>query len=215
MSKNKRTNPLFQFLLGLLLCLLIISASVTVTLNFRPLYYLDISLLGIEQMSGMSRADIIKNYDALIDYNSLFNHDPLEFPTLTMSETGRIHFEEVKKVFDLFGYMALILLLPVIIGMIISHRHRSGSYLITGGILGILIPAALGALIYTNWDMVFVKFHEIVFRNDYWIFDASTDPVIMMLPDTFFMHCAIMIIALIIIASILCIIIGIRKALRR
>ena len=41
--------------------------------------------------------DIRSNYDALIDYNSLFNHQPLKFPTCAMSESGRIHFEEVKK----------------------------------------------------------------------------------------------------------------------
>jgi integral membrane protein (TIGR01906 family) len=43
-----------------------------------------------------------------------------------------------------------------------------------------------------------------MFRNDYWIFDEATDPVIMILPDAFFLHCAVMIILLILIGSLLC-----------
>ena len=92
-----------QIIGGIVVCLLIISFSVTLTLNFRPLYYADIQNLHITELSGREEKDIRSNYDALIDYNSLFNHQPLKFPTCAMSESGRIHFEEVKKIFDFFG----------------------------------------------------------------------------------------------------------------
>ena len=59
------------------LMLFIISAAVTITLNFRPLFYFDIDYLDIEAQSGFSKEDIRKNYDALIDYNSMLNHDTL------------------------------------------------------------------------------------------------------------------------------------------
>ena len=59
--------------------------------------------LHITELSGREEKDIRSNYDALIDYNSLFNHQPLKFPTCAMSESGRIHFEEVKKIFDFFS----------------------------------------------------------------------------------------------------------------
>ena len=68
----------------------------------------------------------------------------------------------------------------------------------------VAIPAALGVLIALNWETVFVLFHKIVFHNNYWIFDAATDPVITILPDTFFMHCALMILALVVLGSIIC-----------
>ena len=38
------------------------------------------------------------------------------------------------------------------------------------------------------FDKLFVLFHEIVFRNDYWMFSSVTDPVIKILPEEFFMH---------------------------
>ena len=66
------------------------------------------------------------------------------------------------------------------------------------------LPAALGVLIALNWETVFVLFHKIVFNNNYWIFNAATDPVITILPDTFFMHCALMILALVVLGSIIC-----------
>lgn len=37
-----------------------------------------------------------------------------------------------------------------------------------------------------NWEAVFIMFHKIMFRNDYWLFDEALDPVITILPDTFF-----------------------------
>lgn len=205
---------LFQLLLGLMMCLLIIAGSVTATLHFRPLYYLDISLLHIDRLSGLDRAVIIRNYDALIDYNGLFSRSPLVFPDFVMSETGRIHFEEVKRVFDLFGWMCIILLPLVIIGILIARRSRNRAWLAVAGVLGLLIPAALGFCIMKWWDKVFVIFHELVFNNDYWIFDETTDPVITILPDTFFMHCAIMILALIVISSIICLVFSRKKRKR-
>lgn len=204
MAKKSLSHTIFQILLGLIFCLFIISASVTVTLNFRPLYYADIHLLNIPETSGRTEEDIRMNYDALIDYNSLFNHEALSFPTCAMSESGRIHFEEVKRIFDLFGWMAIITLPLVIAGIIITRRWHHYLWLRLAGIFSIILPVLLGIMIAVNWDYVFVTFHQLVFNNDYWIFDETTDPVITILPDTFFMHCALMIFALIIICSIIC-----------
>lgn len=50
--------------------------------------------------------------------------------------------------------------------------------------------------------------HELREDNWHWVtitgFDEATDPVIMILPDAFFFHCAVMIILLILIGSLLC-----------
>ena len=45
------------------------------------------------------------------------------------------------------------------------------------------------ALMLVNFEQVFIAFHEVLFRNQDWIFDPNTDPVINMLPDTFFLEC--------------------------
>ena len=82
----KKNNVVFHTVLALVLTLTIISVSVVFTLAFRPLYYLDISALDIPEQSGYSEDEIRENYDVLIDYNLSFGKEPLEFPTLAMSE---------------------------------------------------------------------------------------------------------------------------------
>ena len=94
-------------LMALVLTLTIISVSVVFTLAFRPLYYADINALNIPERTGYSEEMIRENYDVLIDYNLSFGEEELEFPSLPMSESGRIHFEEVKDIFNLFKYTAI------------------------------------------------------------------------------------------------------------
>ena len=189
---------------ALVLMLFIISAAVTITLNFRPLFYFDIDYLNIEAQSGFSKEDIRKNYGALIDYNSILNHDTLEFPTLPMSEGGRIHFEEVKQLFVAIEYIFIasgIIGLALILLMICKFKEIL--FLKLAAILTIAIPAVLAILISINWEAAFVTFHHIFFNNNYWLFYPDKDPIILMLPDEFFFHCAAMILILVVLGSLI------------
>ena len=189
----------------MILC--IISVSVVITLNFRPLYYFDIGYFDLVEKTGYTEEMIRENYDVLIDYNSVFFRDALEFPSLPMSEQGRIHFVEVK---NIFVFIQAVLLPVSLIGSIIgilALKKQKPAYLKLTSVLSIGLPALLGILIALNWDRFFVIFHEIFFNNDYWIFDYKTDSVIRILPDGFFMHCALMILLLIVLGSLICFII--------
>lgn len=200
----KKGNFVFHTILALVLTLTIISVSVVFTLAFRPLYYLDISALDISEQSGYSEEEIRENYDVLIDYNMSLGKDKLEFPTLAMSEPGRIHFEEVRDIFNIFKYMAMAGVVLSIGGIVFCIRRKEYRYLKLTSILAIALPAVLGLLVALNWDWAFVTFHHIAFDNDYWIFDPLTDPVITILPDTFFMHCALMILGCVVLGSVVC-----------
>lgn len=200
----KKGNFVFHTILALVLTLTIISVSVVFTLAFRPLYYLDISALDISEQSGYSKEEIRENYDVLIDYNMSFGEDKLEFPTLAMSEPGRIHFEEVRDIFNIFKYMAMAGVVLSIGGIVFCIRRKEYRYLKLTSILAVALPAVLGLLVALNWDWAFVTFHHIAFDNDYWIFDPLTDPVITILPDTFFMHCALMILGCVVLGSVVC-----------
>ena len=208
MKQSRFSYFVFDAVTAFVLFLFILSFAVTFTLNFRPLYYMDIEWLGIEERSGMTEKEIRENYDVLIDYNSMFTDEELKFPTLAMSETGKIHFEEVKDIFVGFQKTTLV---TVFLGLAaVFLQRRSGRqrkrYLKYTGVFTILFPAVLGAAMAINWDKAFVIFHKIAFDNDYWIFDATTDPVITILPDTFFLHCAAMIIGMIVAGSVLCLV---------
>lgn len=203
-----------QIFTAIALTLCILSAAVVFTLNFRPLYYMDIHYFNLPEKTGYPEEEIRENYDSLIDYNSVFYQGSLEFPTLTMSEEGRIHFVEVKRIFVFIQAVLLPLSLIGSILGILNQKKQKPVYLRLTSVLTLALPAVLGALIAMNWDQFFILFHKLFFNNDYWIFDADTDPIILLLPDGFFMHCALMILALTVIASILCLVIY-RKLSRR
>lgn len=200
----KKGNIVLQLLLAAVMTLSIIGLSVFITLGFRPLYYHDIKALDIPGHSGYSAEEIRLNYDALIDYNMPFKDGVLEFPTLAMSESGRIHFEEVKEIFDLFKYFAVFGSVLSVIGIVWFVRQREYRFLKYTAITTFSLPAILGILVAVCWDQVFVGFHKLFFNNDYWLFDYRTDPVILILPDEFFMHCAIMIFAGVMLGALIC-----------
>ncbi len=207
---TKKKDPgqtAIQLALSLILVLFIISFSVVFTLNIRPLYYFDIGHLNISETSGYSDSDIRANYDVLIDYNNIFGPDTLEFPTLAMSTEGRIHFEEVKDIFVAVEILCIATFILGLAGILWQHKKRDVHYLKYTSILTIAIPVVLGLIFSLNWEQSFVTFHHIFFNNDYWIFSPSTDPVITILPDTFFFHCAMMILGTVILGSVLCFVI--------
>lgn len=175
----------------------IICCSVTLTLNFRPLFYRDIEKLDIPGMSGYSEEMIRRNYDILIDYNNIGGPDTLEFDGLAMSDNGRIHFEEVK---NIFVFIEVSLIITAVLSALLiaaNIKIKQKSFILWSGILSFSIPIVFCGFIIIAWEKLFITFHLLFFNNDYWIFDPSTDPVIMMLPNEFFMHCAIMILGLI------------------
>ena len=171
----------------------------------KPLYYFDIDYLHIQEDSGYEKEEIWENYNALIDYNLSPLIKKLEFPTFPMSKEAEIHFAEVKEIFQGFLWI-LVISIPVsaMVSQMNRRRHRLG-YLKLAGIFSVALPVLLGIFVAASWDRAFVLFHEIAFDNDYWLFHPDTDPVITILPDAFFLHCAVMILVLVAIGAGICI----------
>lgn len=192
-----------DIVLALILTLCVISFAVIVTVFCKQLYYFDIDYLQITKNTGLSKELIKKNYDVLIQYQSLFFRGELQLPDFIMSANGRIHFEEVKRIFVLlqitFGVTG------VISAVMIYQNIKAKEYrfLPLTSFFSISIPLILGFFVSLDFDKAFVIFHQIVFRNDYWIFDYHTDPVITILPESFFMHCFIMIVMIVIVISMI------------
>ena len=203
-----------RFVLPILITLFIISASAVFTLNFRPLYYHDISSLNIEETSGYSENVIRENYDALIDYNSVFHRGSLDL-SLPMSREGWIHFQDVKRIFDVLQILCVLSLIGSLILGIRAWKQGYRGFLKSAAVLSVFLPVIAGMLIAFNWDNAFILFHELMFSNDYWLFDERTDPVIDILPDEFFLHCALLIILLILSASLIMGLIYLRQKKRR
>ena len=197
MRQERKATFLKGLFWTLILTLFLISFSVVFTLYMEPLYWADIRLMGLEKASGRSAEVIRKNYHTMVSYMYLWNRTPvLSLPDFAMSQGGKIHFDAVQMICAVSGLLTIL--------SAVVHRHSLRyRYLRAAGTLTILIPALLGGLAYMNWNKVFLTFHKILFRNNYWIFDPVSDPVILILPDTFFLQCVIVIAVVLVIGAVI------------
>lgn len=186
------------------LMLFIISFAIVFTVFFKPLYYSDMQRLGVDITSGLSLDTIRNNYDILINYQSIFYQGTLQLPDFVMSTGGRIHFEEVKRIFEV---LQIILMISACSSMILCYqqlKQKQYLFLRLTVIITIVVPLVIGTIAMIDFNTAFVIFHKIAFRNNFWIFDYTTDPIISILPEEFFMHCFIMIVIIILILTGIC-----------
>ncbi|EGT3782199.1 TPA: TIGR01906 family membrane protein [Clostridioides difficile] len=196
---KKFLNVLFSICISIV----IIVGVINFTVGFKQLYYFDIDYLNISELSGLSKDDIKLNYDYLIDYNLNKNVSEFKLPTLKSSPQGKIHFEEVRNIFQNINKLAKVLLVVSLVGIILSVKNKNIKILKTTSITLIIMPLLLTVPILLNFEKSFIIFHKLLFRNDYWIFNPDLDPVINILPEEFFFHSGMMILILILLVSIL------------
>ena len=185
-------------------CLSIITGIIQLSIRFKEIYYFDIDYLKIDKLSGISKEEIKLNYDYLIQYNLRKENTDFKMPTIKSSEQGKIHFEEVRDIFQNTIKIFKLSLLISIIGLYINIKNKNYIFLKSTSKLLIYIQVILLIPLVINFDGSFVLFHKIMFNNDYWIFDPNLDPVIKILPDVFFFHMGVIILVLIILSSIFC-----------
>ncbi|WP_100488737.1 TIGR01906 family membrane protein [Sporolactobacillus pectinivorans] len=193
---------LFQLMLSLSLALFIICLAVQLTLLFTPLYYFDVRHLNIMAQSGLSYRRIVDNYNYMIYYLLNPMPQPFHLPSLAYSVHGRIHFEDVKRIFTFIDILLIATLLINVTGFWIKIKHRDYYFLKTAAIalaFFTIVPLIAFTL---DFNDSFIIFHKIFFRNNYWIFNAATDPVITILPETFFLHAALLVLGIIILGII-------------
>ncbi len=193
---------LLNVIVSICLAIFMIGLSVIITLNIKDIYYKDIDKLNIESMTTLSREEIIEHYDYLIDYNLNTKVDEFKLPTLASSKEGKIHFEEVRDIFQSVKLLTIITGIISVVGGISQIRKREFKFLRNSSILIIILPALLAIPIAIDFNKCFVLFHEIMFSNDYWIFNPLLDPVINILPEAFFMHMGVAILVFMLLSSL-------------
>ena len=199
--------------------ILTITFSIGLPIYIRPFYYLQIDLLDLPEKTGVSKTDIITSYDEVLDYLTLPNK---EFGTgvFKYSESGKSHFEDCKKLFDLNAVSFGISLVAVAVLIFLKHKkkfkphHLFGLYhTFISGISTLILFLSVGIYAVCNFDNAFVIFHSLLFPGkDNWIFDSDLDPIIDALPVEFFMSSAGLILLSVITISVSLMIFGIIKA---
>ena len=196
--KSKFPQRFLCVLLSLSLFLFLLTVSIGLPIYIRPFYYAHIDAMDLPEASGFTREQIVEAYDEVLDYLTLPGR---EFGTgdLKYSESGKDHFADCKVLFDLNA--GVMLASGLLLAVLLVLRRRFGPYRLGkhsaayyGALAAIVLPIVVGSLAALDFDRAFVIFHSLFFPGkSNWLFDYRTDEIIRVLPQDFFMHCAMLI----------------------
>ncbi len=192
--------------LSILVALIVLTASIAVPILCRPFYCAHIEPMNLPELTGLTHEEIKTAFDEMMDYclgGKIFSTG-----VLVWSENGKSYFDDVRALFLLDLYLLLgttfILIATLIVSRLCGRQPgrllgRSCSFWAGAGLCGIFV--IIGALAAIDFDRAFVVFHSLFFPGkDNWIFAPSTDAIITILPQDFFMHCAILILLILILS---------------
>ena len=174
---------------GSLLFLLSLSILLTIYLAWF-IYPQEISWLNLINRVHLQPQTIQHNFNVLMDYLTNPLSQVLEMPDFPSSASGIHHFTVVKGLFHLAQGVAVVTL-PLFYLFWKQVIHKGFLPLYRRGLLIILsLPLVLGLIgIFIGFDQFFTLFHQILFvGDDTWLFDPAKDPVILILPEDFFLH---------------------------
>ena len=178
---------------GSLLFLLALAILLTIYLSWL-VYPLEISWLNLTNRVDL-KSDIIQyNFHILMDYLTNPFNPVLEMPDFPSSESGLHHFAVVKGLFHLTQGVALVTLPFFYIFW--NQVVRKGFLSLYRKTLVFMVglPVGLGLFgVFIGFERFFTLFHQFLFvGDDTWLFDPAKDPVILILPENFFLHCFIL-----------------------
>lgn len=166
----------------------IASATVGAIVLSWPLLAFSIKSEQTDVLVKLPLSTIIKNYNQLMLYLLWPFKKVLKMGDFPTSSQAAQHFYECKL---LFGLALIAFIVGVIIFIFLWNRKKL-YYLHLMPIeivVFMLIPFALLPLAMTNFDQFFIAFHHLLFNNNNWLFDPSTDPIINVLTENFFASC--------------------------
>lgn len=207
LQNSYKTKKFLNHVLGIFNALFMISISVIATLNLTIIYKWTIYNYNLSEISKLTSEELMINYKKLIIYlqNPFINK--LYFPNFTMSNYGEIHFQEVKEIFININIYIFLFMIFLGIYLLIKDKVRykidiNFKYILNISANYILIFFAfLIACILMDFSKIFRLFHQIIFKNNYWIFDATTDPIINVLPEDFFMIMSLVILIFVLVQA--------------
>ena len=190
----------------------ILSASIAVPILLRPFYYCQINPLGLVDSTGLSREDIRKAYDEMMDFCT-GRTATFSTGSLPWSQAGKAHFVDVRNLF-LLDLCCAAAAGAILLGWAVLRPNvRVRPYRLRGrgfafwGSMGLgLCFLIIGGLAALDFERAFLLFHALFFPGkDNWMFDPRRDAIINILPQAFFFHCAIFILTLILLMCLICI----------
>ena len=171
--------------------LFLLSLAILLTIYLAWLIYpQEISWLNLTNRVHLQPQIIQHNFNVLMDYLTNPLNQALEMPDFPSSASGIHHFVVVKGLFHLAQGVALVTL-PIFYLFWKQVIQKGFLSLYRRGILIMLsLPLVFGLVgVFIGFEQFFTLFHQILFvGDDTWLFDPAKDPVILILPEDFFLH---------------------------
>lgn len=209
-------NKLLSVIMSIAVALALLTGSIATPILIRPFYYAQIQPLELESASGLSRDEIIQAYDEVLDY-CIGASDEFSAGVLPFSASGSAHFADCRVLFILDLWLLAGSVIVIVLLKLYDKRRRlprlgrhGAPFWGAAGMATLL--ALIGIAAATDFDRAFTVFHSLFFPGkDNWVFNAATDPVILIMPEAFFRNCAILILAVLLVISAVIIILDKRK----
>lgn len=208
-----KTKRILDVLKVPLLMLLLISWAIALPILCRPFYFAHVTPYRLEEESGLTRAEIREAYNEMLDY-CIGTRKEFSTGVLPWSEEGKAHFTDCRSLFRLdFAVAGGSLLLLLLIALLNKRKPEKPACrplpCFWAGCLAGGLFLLLGGAILADPDAAFVAFHHVFFPGKTnWLFDPAKDAVITILPEDFFIHCGILIAAVILLGSLVMILAG-------
>lgn len=203
-----KPSKLLTVILAVCTAVLLLTAAIAAPILCRPFYYAHIEPLRLCEQTGLTRDEIKTAFDEMMDY--CLGAEEFSTGVLRWSEEGKSHFTDVRTLFLLDLRALLISAAALVIVLIISRAAgrcparllgRGATFWAGAGLAAVF--AVVGALAATDFDRAFTLFHTLFFPGkDNWLFDPATDQIINILPQTFFMNCAILILSVLLLGCL-------------
>ncbi|MGL4761753.1 MAG: TIGR01906 family membrane protein [Sarcina sp.] len=217
MIKNKK-----HFIFAFLSFILLICTNIIILFNSKFLFkYFTLSNETAKTLAIPFESLMIE-YEKIIVYlrNPLITN--LKFNYFTLSPNGQQHFFEVKMLLTYIFMLACSIGVFLIVYLtykkfffnktLLHQKIKTNLILCKKYFNSIIISTVvcLGLFIIIDFNKVFIVFHNLLFDNDLWMFNETTDSIISILPENYFMLCAVFILIMLLIESLI-INISIRK----
>ncbi|SPC37081.1 TIGR01906 family membrane protein [Latilactobacillus fuchuensis] len=169
--------------------LALLSGAVVLTCLLSWLIYPLISSSGhLAANQQLSQPQLLKNFNQLMRY-LLLPGGQLRLPDFPMSANGYQHFVEVKRLFLLAEVVCLVTFWPAIWQWRRRQQQAKLWQYIAPMQIALVLPLVLGFIASMNFERFFIAFHQLLFRNLDWQFDPAVDPIILVLPASYFAIC--------------------------
>ncbi|MBR2745550.1 MAG: TIGR01906 family membrane protein [Erysipelotrichaceae bacterium] len=180
----------------------VIAVSIAIPILCRPFYYAHIKPYQLETYSGYSEVQIREAYDDMLDY--CLHGGEFKTGDMKWSENGKMHFDDVAKLFRIDFIVCGVGLAGVIATAVMKRKKEP--YTVKGhtaefyaGVYTLAFFILLGVLGAIDFSRFFVMFHKVFFPGKTnWIFSPREDEIINVLPEEYFRNCAIAIVVLLV-----------------